>query len=57
MGLQKTNIWPFLKPDLRIAGCISSYQRGYGLPESAYSQMVIQFPKFEKPVRWSLRNS
>ena len=30
-GIQKTNIWPFIKPDLRIAGCIGCYQKGFNL--------------------------
>ena len=56
-GSQSTNIWPFIKPDLRISGCIGCYQKGYGKTKAEYSQILVQFPKFNSKVRWSLRHS
>lgn len=40
-GTQRTNIWPFLKPDLRVSGAIGCYQKGFDLKKEDYSQIVL----------------
>lgn len=46
--------WPFRKFDLRIGGCIGSFN--YQLDRGDYTKIILNFPKFTTEVQWSLRS-